>query len=140
MYSEDRDRNSSKIFRLLNLTFIHATTLKRCIPSPKGITSRKLYGQYYHSLINHAPEIYRISSLVSINAKDEERAFCFLKRVASMASNHHPDNVIRNGFIRLQVHEEYVSGTSYKDKIEHVKRVTKNDRTRIKYAYYIRIH
>lgn len=52
----------------------------------------------------------------------------------------HPDNVIRNGFIGLQVHEEYVSGTSYKDKIEHVKRVTKNDRTRIKYAYYIRIH
>ena len=111
--------------RLWNLTSVHATTLKHCIPSLKGITSSKLYDQYYHSLINHAREIYLISSLVSINSEDEERAFCFLKRVASMAPNHHPDNVISNGFIRLQVHNEYVSATSYKDKIENVKRVTK---------------
>lgn len=126
LYADDNNRNSATIFRLLNLTFLHAITLKECIKSPKGITTRKLYGQYYHSLVNHAPEIYRITSMVSVNAEDEERAFCFLKQVASMASNHHPDNVIKNGFIRLQVHEEYSSATTYNNKISHVTRITKN--------------
>ena len=46
-------------------------------------------------------------SLPSSNAEDEERMFKFLKTAATWTSNHHPDNVLSNAFIRLQIRDDY---------------------------------
>ena len=43
----------------------------------------------------------------SSNAEDEERMFKFYKKCARCTSNHHPDNVLDNIFIRSQVREEF---------------------------------
>lgn len=67
VYSHDKDRSSKTILRLYNLTFIH------------GITSRKLFGKYFHALTCHAPQQFRIMSLSSTNAENEERSFHFFK-------------------------------------------------------------
>ena len=89
--------------RLYNLTFIHAMEIKKLIGKTKHLTTRKMHGQYYHALIVHAAQQMRIVSLSSVNAENEERSFNFLKTVSASSSNHHPENVLTNAFIRLQV-------------------------------------
>ena len=116
VYLNEKDRTPTKILRLYNITFIHATAIHESLRNTKSVTKRKLFGQYYHSLVNHAPEVYRLTSLSSINAEDEERAFTFLKSISTATSNHHPDNVIQNAFIRLQVRDVFVSAASSKAK------------------------
>jgi hypothetical protein len=103
LYGDECMRSSKSILKLYNLTFLHALEMKRLLHTPKSLTKRKLYGQYYHALVCHAPQQYRIMSLSSSNAEDEERSFNFLKTISAQTSNHHPANVIANAFIRLQV-------------------------------------
>ena len=68
-------------------------------------------------MLVHAPEVYRITSLTSLN---EERAFNFLKGISTSTSNHHPENVIRNAFVRLQVRDDYEEATTYEKKNHNV--------------------
>ena len=79
VYSHDKDRSSKTILRLYNLTFIHGMEAKRIFKKPKSLTSRKLFGQYFHALTCHAPQQFRIMSLSSTNAENEERSFHFFK-------------------------------------------------------------
>ena len=72
--------------------------IKKLIGKTKHLTTRKMHGQYYHALIVHAAQ-----QMSSVNAENEERSFNFLKTVRISSSNHHPENVLTNAFIRLQV-------------------------------------
>ena len=58
-------------------------------------------------MVCHSPQQFRIMSLPSSNAEDEEHMFKFLKSASTWTSNHHPDNVLSNAFVRLQVRDEY---------------------------------
>ena len=66
------------------------------------LTSRKLFGSYYHSLTKHAPEQHRIVSSRTSNTEKEEATFNSIKVATNLASNHHPNNIIANALIRLQ--------------------------------------
>ena len=55
-----------------------------------------------HHLVVHACPQYELLGLRSENAKSEERLFGQAKRMATQASNCHPDNVLFNMIIRLQ--------------------------------------
>lgn len=65
-----------------------------------------MFGQYHHILTVHAPQQFRIVTLSSTNAENEERAFNFLKSISTQTSNYHPENVIANAFMRSQVSNE----------------------------------
>ena len=67
-----------------------------------------MFGQYYHALIGHAPQQFRIMSLPSSNTEDEERSFNSLKTLSASSSNHHADNV------RLQVKNDAMKETGLK--------------------------
>jgi len=105
LYAGEDERSLKSVLRLHNLTFSHATMLWEVMGKPKTITSRRLFGQYYHALISHALQQYRLMPLTSANTEDEERAFNFLKEISKHTSNHHADNVLLNSFIKLQVRE-----------------------------------
>jgi len=101
-----RHRSPLIILRLHNITFLHATLLVDLVKSPKFLSSRKFFGQYFHALIAHSPQQYRVLPMPSCDAEDEERIFSSLKSSATLTSNHHPENVLLNAFIRLQVRQE----------------------------------
>ena len=119
MYASDKDRSLEKILRFHNLTFLHATTLLDVFGKTKSLTTRKMFGQYYHALVSHAPQQYRIMAMTTSNAEDEERQFNFLKTTATQTSNHHSDNVLMNAFIRSQVRAEYQENSAPKRNKEH---------------------
>ena len=73
----------------------------------KTITEPKFFGTYYHSLTRHVAEQYRLFSGCSTNTEKEEAAFNKMKVCINLTSNHHPENLILNAVIRLQVNEEF---------------------------------
>ena len=101
------ERTPALVLHLYNLTFMHASTMVHLLKTPIALTERKLFGQYFHALVCHAPQQFRVMGLPSSNAEDEERMFQFLKSAATWTSNHHPDNVLSNAFIRLQIRDDY---------------------------------
>ena len=101
------ERTPALVLRLYNLTFMHASVMIQLLKTPIVLTKRKLFGQYFHALVCNSPQQFRIMSLPSSNAEDEERMFKFLKTAATWTSNHHPDNVLSNAFIRLQIRDDY---------------------------------
>ena len=68
----------------------------------KILTQRKFFGVYYHSLMIHAREQYRIVSGSTANTEREEAIFTNIKKFANETSNHQPENIISNAVIRYQ--------------------------------------
>ena len=118
MYARETKRSPKRILRMYNLAFVSDYLTKSLLDTSKTkkMTDRRLFGQYNHNLTDHAASQLRIMNLASANTKDEERAFNFLKVVTKRTSNHHPDNVIGNAFICIQVHEEFQAASTSRKK------------------------
>ena len=104
LYLPDKYRSIQKVFRLNNIIFIHSLLIQKHFQDKLcKLQERKFFGAYYHSIVHHAPEQYRLFSGRSINTEKEEATFHHLKVSSNLTSNHHPDHVISNAMIRLQV-------------------------------------
>ena len=112
LYRSESERTPTNIFRLYNLTFKHSLLLNKAFKEVKHLTKRKLFGQYYHAIVKHAPDQYRIISGMSSNTESEERQFNFFKQITKSTSNHHPNHVILNAIKRLQVKEKVYEDSS----------------------------
>ena len=103
--SAESKRTSTLILRYHNVTSQHVLLINKVIQQPKSLTSQKLFGHYYHSVIVHSPQQLRIIFGPSSNVEDEERTFNFLKTITKATLNHHPENVLLNAMISIQVKE-----------------------------------
>ena len=68
------------------------------------MSSRKMFGQHFHALICHAPLLYRIISLCSLNTESEERMFGQCKAITRSTPNHRANHIITN--ILVKIYEE----------------------------------
>ena len=105
IYSAESKRTSTLISRYHNVTSQNALLINKVIQQPKSLTSQKLFGHYYHSVIVHSLQQLRIMSGLSSNVEDKERTFNFLKTITKATLNHHPENVLLNAMISIQVIE-----------------------------------
>ena len=69
----------------------------------KSMSVRKYFCKYYHAIISHASDHYKIINGHSSNTESDERYFHTIKDISNNTSNHHPDNIISNAFIHCQV-------------------------------------
>ena len=99
-YSLEAKRNVRSILRFTNLTFILAMKLWKLVGTPKKITN--FYGVHFHNLTAHAPIVYRLSSLRSIVAEQEEALIYKLRSIAEETSSKKANEVISNCMIRIQ--------------------------------------
>ena len=105
-YKTDEYRSTTSILCLHSLCFQHVMFLKINLQGKlMTLTSRKFFGSYYHSLIKHAPEQYRLFSGRTSNTEKEEATFKSIKMFINLSSNHHPNNVLINPLIRLRCRE-----------------------------------
>ena len=76
LYLPDIKRTPLTILRLVICCFQHAMMLKLHIDCyVKSLTERKMFGIYYHSLIRHSGEQYRLFSGRTTNTEKEEAMF-----------------------------------------------------------------
>ncbi|XP_071138708.1 uncharacterized protein [Mytilus edulis] len=105
-YSSEEKRSPRQILRLYNLTFLFGVLTKSVIGTPVKITTRKLYGCHFHSLVVHLPEVYRIINTKSILCEQEERSFGSLRRIAETTTNRKPGWIIDNTIIRYNAQQK----------------------------------
>ncbi len=118
-YKEDSYRTVRNILRLYNTTFQIGVLLKRIVgstPRSSGMTPRKFFGIYFHDIVNHFPQYYRVVCLRSLLAEKEERHFGALRSIAKNTSSRKPDNVIKTCLTKLgardlqyEIHEGHCS-------------------------------
>lgn len=107
LYASEDERCPQSVLRYHNQSFLHAILCFEVMGyQPSTMTCRKLYGKYFHGLINHAPSQLRIVSGTSVNAEDEERLFSSINGITKSTSSKHPGHIIGNVLIRLQAEEE----------------------------------
>ena len=73
LYLPEEKRNTQKILQPILALFSHAMIIKIHMDGHiKSMSERKFYGIYYHSLIRHSAEQYRLFSGRSSNTEKEE--------------------------------------------------------------------
>ena len=123
LYSNDSERTPTNALRLHNANFIHAMLCTQLFGSTHRTTT--LFGRYFHSIVCHAPLIYRIISLRSVNTETQERMFNQMKQITKGTSNQKTNYVISNILIRLQEEAKCKSSDPLKAQESEVKRLAK---------------
>ena len=111
LYLRETERTVQAILRLYIQIFLHVLLLRDVIGSkPKKLIYNRMYGKYYHSLIHHSPNQLRIISGRAANTEKEESTFNTIKTITNNTSTRHPEHIINNAFIRIQVNEQKNEG------------------------------
>ena len=110
MYLPSKHRSPKVILRMYNITFKHAVLCYQVVKSPKNLSFDKFYGQYYHALSTHAPQIMRVVAPSSTDAEEQERTFNSIKGICKATSSSRATQVIDNVLVHLQAEISARSG------------------------------
>ena len=84
LYMHDSDRNTRNILQLYNCVWLHHELCSKLITTfHSGMSYNKLFGNYLHALVAHAPQQLEIISLRSVNTENQERIFEQARRSAT---------------------------------------------------------
>lgn len=100
LYSNPSKRTPQLILRLHNLAFVHAKLCTDIFGNPKTMSSRRMFGRYFHALTTHAPLLLRIISPRQLNTELQEQMFGQCKSITRSTSSQHANHIISNILVR----------------------------------------
>lgn len=101
-YSDYDTRSTKQLLRLYNQCFVFGLLCKSVIGNPQKLTTRKFYGNHFHSITIHVPETARLFCLKSIVPEQEARFFGTLRRISENTTNRQPKFVVDNAMLRMK--------------------------------------
>lgn len=101
-YAQDRKRCPKSILRLHNLCWRHATLCRKVLTPPRALTSRKLFGIYFHACASHSAFLLRLVSHRSTNAEMFERLFEELSDITKKTWNNRIESLVSNAVLHMQ--------------------------------------
>lgn len=101
-YSDYDTRSPKQLLRLYNQCFVFGLLCKSVIGNPQKLTTRKFYGNHFHSITIHVPETARLFCIKSIVPEQEERSFGTLRRISENTTNRQPKFVVDNAMLRMK--------------------------------------
>uniref|UniRef100_A0A8W8MGW1 Uncharacterized protein n=1 Tax=Magallana gigas TaxID=29159 RepID=A0A8W8MGW1_MAGGI len=101
-YSDYDTRSPKQLLRLYNQCFVFGLLCKSVIGNPHKLTTRKFYGNHFHSITIHVPETARLFCIKSIVPEQEERSFGTLRRISENTTNRQPKFVVDNAMLRMK--------------------------------------
>lgn len=93
------------ILGLHNDTFCQSILCMELFCQPKTMTRNKMFNRYFHSLVVHSAQLYRVVFLRSLNAENQERMFGAIED-NKCNFNNHPQKVVDNAIQRLHYEEK----------------------------------
>jgi hypothetical protein len=106
-YSSESERTPKSVLRLHNMTWYHGILCQEVFGFKlKEMTTRKLYGNYFHDITSHAAMQHRLISGRSTNVEEQERVFNTITNITKATSSFHPSHIIGNIFVRLQAEKQ----------------------------------
>ena len=109
LYCDPTKRTSQSILRLHNVAFVHAKLCLDHFSNPKTMSSRRMFGRYFHALTTHSPLLTRIIAPRLLNTEMEERMFGQCKAITRNTSNQHANDIITNILVRIQYEDKRVA-------------------------------
>ena len=106
LYYDPTKRTSQSVLRLHNIAFVHAKLCFDHFRNPKTMSSRRMFGHYFHALTTHNPLLNRIIAPRLINTEMEERMFGQCKAITRNTSNQHTNDIITNILVRIQYEDK----------------------------------
>ena len=103
LYFPAEKRTTREVLKLTNITFLHFHVFKLVFSNAKKLTTRKLFGKYFHQLTIRVPIQYRIISGNSVVCENQEHIFHLCKDITKKTSSNHPCHVIGNLILRYQI-------------------------------------
>lgn len=111
VYSRETSRCQRTLLRLHNLTLQHAV---QCVDMFYSISKVKMFGSYFQSLVVHAPVLYRLVALRSVNSELQERMFNTCNDITLTTSNRHTSGILNDILVRVQSEAKVVNTTLQK--------------------------
>lgn len=105
LYASEEKRTPKAVLQLYNCTWVHHELCLKLFPHPSKCTRQALFGIYLHALIVHAPVLYEVVCLRSLNTENQERIFQQVKQIAKSVTNRQPSNIIPTLLLRLQARQ-----------------------------------
>ena len=115
LYCDPTQRTSQSVLHLHNIAFVHAKLCSDHFSYPKTMSSRRMFGRYFHALTTHAPLLNRIISPRLLNT---ECIFGQCKAITRNTSNQHTNDIITNILVRTIYEEKRVAEISTMQKQE----------------------
>jgi hypothetical protein len=112
-YAHDNERCPRHNLWLYNLSWLHSKVVSKVLCPPKALTDRKLFGIYYHTIIDHAPIIQRILCLQSImEIKQSVVLITLLTLYTKKNWTKQIEDLAANAFLHIQAEEELTKGNA----------------------------
>ena len=102
LYSKAGYRTPRSILRLHNISYVHGNLCVATFAQTRSVTTRRMFGNYFHSLVCHSALTYRQVNLRSLNTEYQERMFGQASNITKQCSNNQPQHVIDNATLRIQ--------------------------------------
>ena len=84
LYLPDAYRTQRRVLQLYNCSWVHHELCKSLFTKVHaGMTKDKMFGNYLHALVAHAPLQYEVISLHSVNTENQERIFSQARKTAT---------------------------------------------------------
>ena len=104
-YSSEAERTPKSVLRLHNMTWYHGILCREIFGFMlKKLTTRKLYGNYWHNITCHAAVQHRLINRKACNVKQTRKVFNTITNITKATSSYR--HIIGNIFIRLQAEKE----------------------------------
>ena len=109
LYCDPTKRTSQSVLRLHNIAFVNAKLCFDHFHNPKTMSSRRMFGRYFHALTTHSPLLNRIIAPRLLNTEMEERMFGQCKAITRNTSNQHTNDIITNILVRIPYEDKSVA-------------------------------
>ena len=97
-YCQEKKRSPRLVLRLHNLCWRHAIQCHSVLTPTRALTSKKLFGLYFHACISHSAFLLRLVSHKSTNAEMFERLFEELTDITRKTWNRKIEDLASNAF------------------------------------------
>ena len=97
--STGQSQSAQSVLHLHNISFVHARA--DLFFQPKTVTTRRMFGRYFHALTTHAPLLYRLIPLCLLNVEFEKHMFGQCKAITRNTSSQHTSHIISNILLRI---------------------------------------
>ena len=99
---EKRDRRQILCFCNVTLNFVHCMMCREVFSDLVKVSRTKLFGQYFHAIVYHAPMVNRLISPSSLYTELQKRMFNQINSITRSTTNHSSGHMIPNILVRIQ--------------------------------------
>ena len=125
-YTQEKKRSPRLILRLHNLCWKHSIECRKELTLTRALTSRKLFGLYFHACVSHSVFLLRLVSHRSTNAEMFERLFEELTDISRKTWNRRIEDLATNVVLHVRAKNAHHPNTAVMKQEKELSNISKS--------------